>query len=318
MTVSSIKSSQPISVPPGVQKPKLDELNKLFLNSYAIRKADVQKSLGVTTPVVILNGDSIVVKHQGQTTNIPYVPDSYHVLKDIAHIACLIDTLQNLQAKGSATSIEIESYKIKALHLLGTILESLKKEGSNASGLKKYEPLLLQYIGILKGTEPLKASDLVKSLNEIIKDAAVIRIDALHKHMQYIEKRISPDQWSRLAIIVMGPRMPREGELGWQYMKKMVLRSPDVAQAKMCPHLSGHTVKTSDIFQGKRLIYTESIFDVEEAMKQLAVEITDEGLGKAVLGHKSLMHGDLLRHPTSAYLQTLSSERASERPKSRL
>lgn len=274
----------------------LHELNDLFLHSYGTRKAEVKRELGITCPVIILHRDNLILKHEGKTTNIKYVPDHYHLIKSIAHIACTIVDA-NLKTKEQCTAG------------LKSILKLCEKS-KGVTNVEKYVPLLNKYLGLLEEEEitPVSLRCLEGSLKGLLKDAAILRTDALHEQIKLIQKQICPKAWDHLAVIVMGPRMPREGELGMQYAKKIILESTDASSAKVCPHLSNALTKTSHIFQGKRLIYVESVEDVDKALNELATEICDETLGETLLGDKAVMRADFLKDAVSEYLQTLTTK----------
>lgn len=280
----------------------LSELNDLFLHSYGIRKAEVKKDLGITTSVIILHRDNLILKHKGQTTIVKYVPDQYHLIKNIAHIAC---TLQTLQLLNDEQHSEKAAIKEKCLDRISSILE-LIKEDKTTPILEKYVPLLKEYLSLLEEKKETSLLCLEGPLKALLKDAAILRTDALHQQIKMVQAELSPNQWKNLAIIVMGPRMPREGELGMQYAKKMILETPDSSLAKLCPHLNGALTKTSHAFQGKRLIYVESIEDVDKALDELTTEICDEVLGEALLGDKNVMRADFLKDSVRDYLQTLA------------
>lgn len=100
--------------------------------------------------------------------------------------------------------------------------------------------------------------------------------------------------------------MLREGKLGMQYAQKMILYSKAPSLAKLCPHINGSSTKVSNAFENKRLMYLESIEDVDKALDELTIEICDEVLGEDFLGDKNLMRADFLKDSVQEYLQTLN------------
>ncbi|HSX03377.1 MAG TPA: hypothetical protein VLG76_01465 [Rhabdochlamydiaceae bacterium] len=281
----------------------LGDLNALFLQAYGVRKASIKKTLGTASPVLLLHGDNLILKHEGMTKMVNYVPDHYHQIKNIAHIACTIHTVQCLQETQAGSNVE--SMKADCVSKLRVILELLKTDDVSPA-LKKYESLLQKYLTLLEAKEPLLPPllSLKEDLKTLIKEAAIIRTDALHEQVKIIQKQMCPEKWNHLAIVVLGPRMPREGELSMQYSQAMILK-PQEPLANLCPHLNGTLTKTSYAFQGKRLIYVESIDNIDKALDELTTEIADERLGEDLLGDKGALRADLLKDAVHDYLSTL-------------
>lgn len=254
---------------------RLKKLNGIFLNSYAAKKAAVKTTLGDTKPIIILHNDDLMYLHQRKKEVIRYVPEEYHRIKNIAHIACLIQVLKG-QGEG-------ERELLHHLRIIQTTPEVVK-----------YRSLLQKYMQILETGRP-ELHTLKPDLHVLIKEAAIVRTNALHSLVQSLERRTCPHHWNKLAVIIMGPHMPREGELGVQYAKTMIL-------AENCPHQN--EAPMNNTFQGKRLVYAESIDDVNKALDILVTEICDEELGEAILDDKDAMHADFLKSAVQEYLAT--------------
>lgn len=287
---------------------KLTELvrqsNSLFQETYGIKKETVQRNLGLVSPVMLLHGDNLIFLYKGTSKVIEYVPAHYHLIKGIAHTPCTIHTLDGLRKAGLA---QPEKERQQS-GLLQGILKVLADEGV-APALKKHEPLMKKCLEILKNLHrDSLASELLlckTDLEELIQEAAVVRTNALHAHVQAIKKQVCPLQWNRLAVIVMGPRMPREGELGMQYANQMILSSPEMRQREQCPHLNGTLTESTIVSKQQRLIYAESIDDVKKALELLTAELCDEDLGDGVLNDRTRMRADFLKNAVQEYVKTL-------------
>ena len=288
------------SRPMSVQKP-LKELNDLFLQSYGARKASMKETLGKTRPVILLHSDNLILKHNGTTKRITYVPERYHMLKSIAHTACIIHTLQELKEKKLIGQAEVEGMEKKCISNITKVLEILESKHPEPE-LVHYKALLNTYLSLMQGKQtkapPLHC--LKASLEQLLKEAAILRTEALHEQVKIIRTQMCPSQWNTLAVIVMGPRMPREGDLAVQYSQKMILGSQD-SLSKLCPHLNG----TAPVLENKKLVYLESINDEDKALDELSTEICDELMGEAILGEKERMRGDFLRDSVREHLQSL-------------
>jgi hypothetical protein len=271
----------------------LDQLNNLFLESYKTHKEGTKRSLN--RPVILINGDDLILRQGATRKVIKYVPDEYHTLKSIAHIACLIHTLDRDPQASSAT-------RIRCQHLVKQLLASLNEKGTSAN-LKKHRPLLEQYQILLQQERP-SLSSLKPELEALIDAAAKCRLEALHKQVQEVRGGIDPAHWERLSVIVMGPPMPREGELGMQYFHTALTSSQPSLMDK-CPHLNRSLTSTQHIFQGKRLIYAESITDEDKALDLLTTYICDEQMGADILDDRGAMRADFLKKSAHKHLQTM-------------
>ena len=264
----------------------LHKLNNLFLQSYALRKERVKMNLGTESPVILINGDHLTLLYKGKRQQITYMPEKYNVLKSIAHISCLIHTLSSLKEK--------EELRSKCAN---SIEELLAMDGVN-----KYKPILKQYRHILKQEDPARELPALKSsLMELIDESAKCRLEALHNHVEKIRKSICPQSWENLSVVVMGPPMPRDGEVSMQYFRAKLLPPG----AERCAHLQSNSVNEGMTFSGKKIIYAESIYEEDKALDLLTTQICDEVMGEDLLGDKSIMHSDLLKDAAQKYLDKL-------------
>jgi hypothetical protein len=265
----------------------LHQLNKLYLDSYRIRKEETKKALGWSKPVILIKEDDLILHYQGQRSVLRYIPEQYHLLKDIAHISCLIHTLSRIK--------NAEEIRKKALSHLEEAQSSL------TPSLAKYRPLLEKYKKLLEGHGEL--TGLKNELESLIFDAARCRLTALHQQVQKIKREMDPDLWKNMAVVVMGPAMPRKGELSMQYMHAALQSSTQ----RECPYRKASTNESS-VLDGQRLIYAESIQEESQALDLLTTHICDESLGESLLEDKEAMHGDFLRTATQQHMRQLDFE----------
>lgn len=132
---------------------------------------------------------------------------------------------------------------------------------------------------------------LEKPLHALIDEAARMRLAALHVEVQQIQSEIDPDDWKRLCVVVMGPPMPREGELSMQYFEKILKTT---ASPKKCPYARALT-STAHLYGKQRLIYAESIYEEDKALDLVTTHICDEEVGRALLNDESAMRADVLK-----------------------
>ena len=283
----------------------LNKINELFLNSYAVRKKTIRQNLGKDQPVLILKGDNLIVKYQGKTRIKKYIPPLYHRIKNIAHGSCALHTIWELKATHPGKAKRLESLCRLNLQI---IKQGLLKPGITPQ-LKQQAPLIDKYLALLNcpHRHPAMLIALKDDLDELIRIAAVLRLEALDAHTKKVQTTICPHHWEKVGVVVMGPRMPREGELSMQYAQAKILKTGDNPLKNLCPHLNApiSTTKTVHIASGKRLIYAESIDSVSRALDELTTEIADEQLGERILGDKQAMRADFLMRAATHHLKTM-------------
>jgi len=114
-------------------------------------------------------------------------------------------------------------------------------------------------------------------------DAATAQLDGLHALVQQWRGEMGEAEWQRLYVVILGPRMPRAGNLQFAYF--------------------ANALGNAAIDQ--RLFYAEGIFDVKGGLDLLATIITDRELSAAVFDDPLRMDRDLLADGAAAHLLSM-------------
>jgi hypothetical protein len=114
-------------------------------------------------------------------------------------------------------------------------------------------------------------------------EAAAAQLDGLNALVQTWRAEMGEAEWQRLYVVVLGPRMPRAGNLQFQYFVN-ALGVPAVDQ---------------------RLFYAEGILDVKGGLDLLATIVTDRELSATVFADRLRMDRDLLADGAEAHLLTM-------------
>lgn len=281
-------------------KKDLFELNSFFLKTHSSKKETAKKSLGVTIPIIFLKGDEVVFKFDGERTVVKYVPEQYHLLKSIAHIACTADNLFSENEEIKNNNKQIQEHCLKLIDNLEHHFAQIPEHP-----LSKYSFILKQYKELFqaetKQEKTSKMHALEPSLHTIIQDAANCRLDALHAQVNQFKDRLTTENWDQLIVVNMGPQMPRDGELASQYFSA-VLNKPE----NQCPYRNNTQENFEKTTFGKqRLVYAESIYDEDQALNLVVTHICDEKLGKHVLRDKSAAHADVLKNASANHIKEM-------------
>jgi hypothetical protein len=279
--------TMPVAAAP-VQPAALTALNNAFRAAYADARSRVLASSG---PTLIVNGDNFALLRGGRRVEANVGVPIYDPVKTIAHLPLAIyatltpgdgavgeDRLKTLA--GLRELIPPAAASLDALKLSAATLARQKRivAGSLAflddvAGKREFaRPLLLAFT---RGMAPL--------VMENAAEAARAQLDAIHAQVSAWRRDLSPQEWDRLHVLIIGPHMPRENLVVTQYFLRLL-------------HEPG---------EGRRVVYAESIWEEPQALDLLGTHLLDGGVGEAFFGDYMRMHRDLLGGAASLYLPRL-------------
>ena len=264
----------------------LADLNKAARAAYAVGKAE---NLARTSPVILVENDLIFIR-DGARTTVPYLPPLYTVLKSVSHIA--LGTVVLLQAyadrpdttdrwRGPLTELRD---KVRAARPLfaqsGLEGAALARNAAHADAMLAFIDGVLARGRVTAAEVDAVARDAAPVLLANGADAARIQLDALHDKVQAWRATLVPGEWETTRVMVLGPRMPREGNLQFEYFVYAMGRDA----------------------VDRRLIYAETIFDPQGEYGLLGTVVTDRRLSKAVFGDEMRMDRDFMADGAQAHL----------------
>jgi hypothetical protein len=112
-------------------------------------------------------------------------------------------------------------------------------------------------------------------------DAARLQLDGLHAAFEPWRQQLSPEEWQRLYVLVLGSRMPREGNLQFSYFAFALGKAA---------------------LDQQRLVYTEGVTNPAAATQLLATMVMDRGLAETFFDDRLRMDRDLLADAAQAHL----------------
>jgi hypothetical protein len=266
----------------------LIQLNKVARDAYAKGRAQL---LVAADPVFVVAFDELVLHNGGQTLKATFTPEIYHRLKQVAHLplgiyGALAPTMAGLDAAGDwrdslkamAAAADAAGDDIDRLGLAAPVRARQHRILDTARAL---------IAGALAGAAPPTPEALTAFARQVAPwtlvnatEAANAQLDGLHLLVTAWRAQIGEAAWARAYVLVLGPRTPRAGNLGYEYFS-----------AAMGPGAAGD-----------RLIYTESIYDEATAMKLLGVLLIDRKVGEAFFGEPARMERDLLSDAAAAWI----------------
>lgn len=277
-------------VPPTPTLDHLGRANEQFRELHRLHRGE---AVAKTTPVVVVNGDELVLHFRGAREVVSYLPPLFHELKAYAHVP-----LAAYLASGLNGSAELT----KLADRMNELSEELKKRDYPPEVKARQKKLLDEtaaFLEVCRKTWSDKkpqvddkmrhefAAKLRTPIAENVKETAKIQIDALDAQMsKWRKSTMTEAEWKQLRVIVVGSAMPRVKNLAVQYFAWLLNEPVD-------DRLS------------KRIIYAEGLFDESKALNLLGTHIVDEDIGRAFFQEKTRMRRDLLGDDAEAILEKM-------------
>jgi hypothetical protein len=279
--------TMPLAAAP-VGSPALTALNNAFRAAYADARTRV---LASSDPTLIVNGDNFVLLRGGRRVEANAGAPLYDPVKTIAHIPLAIyvtltpgdgavgedrlKTLAGLRNLIPPAEASLDTLKLSAATLARQkriVGESLSFLDEVAGRRTFARPSLL---GFTRGMAPL--------VMENVTEATRAQLDTTHALVSAWRRDLSPQEWERLHVLIVGPHMPREDLVVMQYFLRL-LHEPA---------------------EGRRVVYAESLWEEPQALDLLGTHLLDGDVGEAFFGDYMRMHRDLLGDAAKLYLPRL-------------
>jgi hypothetical protein len=268
--------------------------------SRAAYRGAKESALGRNGPVILVEGDSLVLIREKERTEVRYVPDRYHALKAVSHIPLALDVM--LASAGEGDRLE-EGLLEELRRYRGLIVAARQRVaalGLEPGPAERQAAIVAESLGFIDArleARACRSEDRVAYTRRMAPlvlanadDAARAQLDALHRQVLTWKGKLAAAQWDRLTVVVMGRQLPRKGNVAVQYFARL-LGQPGESQ---------------------RIVYAESLFDESKALDLLATRAIDTRVGRDFFDDPFAMHKDLLGEAAREYLPRLFGK--AERP----
>jgi len=282
-------AAQTMPAPAGpVQPQALTALNNAFRAAYAEAKIRV---LAASGPTLIVNGDNFSLLRAGRRLEANVGTPIYDPVKTIAHIPLAVYVILT---PGDGA---IDDDRLKTLAGLRKLippaeasLDSLKLSSATLARQKKIVAASLAFLDDVAASRRVARSRLVEFTRgmaplvmENVSEATRAQLDATHAQVSAWQRDLSPEEWSRLHVLIIGPHMPRQDLVVTQYFLRVL----------------------HERAEGSRVVYAESLWEEPKAMDLLGTHLLDGSVGEAFFGDYMRMHRDLLGDAARRYLPRL-------------
>jgi hypothetical protein len=253
------------------------ENNLAFRAVYSEARSRVLSREG---PVILAMGNDLIFVSGSTHERVPTIPESFHDLKSVAHLPLAIyvildDTDGDLLP---ATEDQLTRELKLARAMRATVLDgrfTAAQEDRQTEIIDRCTKFVEQVLStqVARYSDTLQFTDSLSALVLAnVADAAQVQIDAYDEVIGEWRGTVSPEDWSKTKAIVSGAQLPRAGALPVQYFASLF-------------GVSG---------EGPRVIYAESIWDLDQALRLLGTHVLDRRISQAFFDDDDRMHRDIL------------------------
>jgi hypothetical protein len=233
-------------------------LNRAAREAYAEARGRALEDAG---PVLIVGPTEITFLSSGVRTGYELASARYQELKSMSHLALGLHALryravpgaQRVAALRSAAEHALESLRALTPAQIERQREIVRRCFDESGSVERRERALA----------PLLLANAV--------DAARAEIDDLDAAVAAVRSALTPEEFARLQVIVVGAHMAREGEIAMQYFERLLGER-----------------------EGRRLVFAEGLWDEPSQLQLLATHLLDASIGESFFGDPLRMHRDLL------------------------
>lgn len=270
----------PPTTPPVSPADALDALNVQARANYAASRTVL---LERQRPAIIVEfDDAVLLRDKAEPLRASFTPLLYHRYKQVVHLPLgLWATLAPWVDRPQSTDWQVP---LRALMQRGEAARAtLEQVGFPADRIARQRQII--ELSLAFGSETLDRGTVdagaLRTWSRRIMplamansdDAAALQIDGLHEVVsKWRRELLTPQEWQRVRVMVLGPRMPRADNLSIQYFQRVMGRAE----------------------LERRLVYAEGIFNVAAASQLLGTIAIDRRLAIDFFGAEMRMDRDVL------------------------
>ncbi len=271
----------------------LVELNSRFRAAYAQARKELLAKQG---PVIIADGDNVILLRRGQRTEVK-VTTMADIVKPIGHTPVAIHAL--LASTGEA---ELSKERLTDLRFIRELIEpaakSLAGRGLPQDIYQLQTQILDESAKFLDGVlanKKVKSEELLtftRKLGPLLLTstayAASTQLDEMHKQVMTWKAGMTAAEWRQLRVLIPGSSAPRKDNLRTQYFVRLL----------------------GEKAEDERIMYAEALFDESRALNLLGSYQLDTVIGSDFFKDPGSMHRDLLADGAAAHLKQMKFDQA--------
>lgn len=268
---------------------RLVEINRAVRGAYAEEKA---RRLATTDPVMIVAFDELIFRHKGQEKRENFTPPLYHQLKGLAHIPLGIYAVLAAPARGEDNTAWRPALAALRAQMMAIVplLDELKLPRKDLRRQHEIFRNSLGFIDEVIAAGRVTQDELHDFTNGIAPailanayDASEKQLEGLHALVTRWRAALSDEEWNRLYVVVLGPKVARDGNAQFEYFAYAMGRE---------------AIDT-------RLIYAEGMFTVPQGLDLLATLVRDRDASDYFFDDPMRLDRDLLADAAQLHLKRI-------------
>ncbi|WP_298770943.1 hypothetical protein [uncultured Shewanella sp.] len=269
-------------------------INTQFRQTYNEAVLDeVQQIKAGKIPVMIVSSGYLTFYYQGKRRQEKILSSQFHEVKAINHIVLGIYVYLSGLTEGELSAGSLLRLEAKKDQIT-KILNLIKKQPSKHYQLSMFT-LSLRYLNSLIETGHYSykgLKDYVQTMrsevDQSFKFAAKSQLDLIHHYVSLWKNNMSVIDWLALKVVICASHQARYGELSYSYFSRLLNEKPTIGA-----------------LGEEQIIYSESRYSEEEALKLLSRHIIDQRIGQDFFNDPFRMQKDLLIDVTESYLKRI-------------
>jgi hypothetical protein len=275
--------------PPRISTDPLVELNDRFHAAYAQARNELLAKQG---PVIIADGDNVILLRSGQRTEVKVTAMS-DIVKPITHTPLAIHAVLALAGEAELSKDRLNELR-NIRELIGPAAKSLAGRGLPEDIYRLQMQILDESAKFLDGVfanKKVKSDELLaftRKLGPLLLTstayAASTQLDEMHKQIMSWKAGMTAAEWRELHVLIPGSSAPRKDSLRTQYFARLL----------------------GEKGEGERIVYAEALFDESRALNLLGSYQLDTVIGSDFFKDPGSVHRDLLADGAAAHLKQMN------------
>lgn len=273
----------------------LSAANIGFHESYNRLVHETVSQLGDKIPLAVLIGDYLSLLNDGGERTERIIPDRYHHLKSLSHIAFglqLCFMANRVEKLSYTTSVELNK-KLATIESARSALGELPADErvSPMTILDRSQDLITQVLahGAVSDIELQEyASSIAPLVLENAAFAVHLELDRLHAVISDWRLQIGDSDWQRVYVVICDNHQLRYRHAAIQYFDRLLYEQEGIG------------AEIED-----RIVFGERILDIDGALDLLARHLIDQKASLMIFGDKRRLQKDMLADAAAAYLKVL-------------
>lgn len=265
-------------------KSALTSLNEKAREFYAHAR---ERAINESKPLILCYSDRIVLLTNDKREEFKDIPDNYHVLKTVDHIALGLYSLLN-HREGKKISESDKKTLIEFKPVISNARAALAECGLSQPVVERQYRMIDNSLTFIDESIKTNNLDLTSYCRKLAPDLLQNAYEAVSLQLAEIDKAVtkwhaelSKSDWDKTKVIVVGGHMPRQQNSNLQYFNKLF------------------GVKV----EGEKVMYMEGLSEEKDAINLVGTHVLDEGVAVAFFKDPWRMHRDLLSDGAARYLK---------------